>query len=72
MTEETGGMIAGQMMGIRFDVKNVIAEMLKNRQSFEDNLTYMAEIAKNTRHNYRLEAIETGITETNRILKEKL
>jgi predicted transcriptional regulator len=72
ITEETGGMIAGQMMGIRFDVKNVIAEMLKNRQSFEDNLTYMAEIAKNTRHNYRLEAIETGITETNRILKEKL
>ena len=72
LTEETGSMIVGQFMAIRVDIKEILKNMAAGDDMVVQNLAYMKEIAENTRHNVRLKAVEEGITETNRILKERL
>lgn len=72
ITEETGGMIAGYLLGVKTDIRTIIANMSRNDDDTVKKLSYLKEIAENTRHNSRLVQIESGISETNRILNEKL
>lgn len=69
LTEETGGMIYGQLMGIRYDIKNIITNMMRDEDTVQRNLAYMAEIAANTRHNSKLNSIDNRLQEMNLYLK---
>lgn len=72
ITEETGGMIAGNLMGIRFDLKEVTRQMLQASADMRQALAYQAEIATNTRHNSRLVNILEQLELMNVTLRDKL
>lgn len=72
ITEETGGMIAGNLMGIRFDLKEVTRQMLQASADMRQALAYQAEIATNTRHNARLVNIQEQLELMNITLRDKL
>jgi hypothetical protein len=72
ITEETAGLIAGQFSAIRVDVKAIIMEVAKGQLIMDQGLSYLSEIARNTRHNEKLNNISAGIDEMNRIMKERL
>ena len=72
LTEETGGMIAGQFFAFRELQQKNYDTSLMMLDSINQTVGHLAEIAKNTKHNVRLEAIENGINSMNTILKERL
>lgn len=51
VTEETAGLIAGQMNAIRMNQAHVLALM-------DEQLAYQMEIAENTRHNRKLNQLD--------------
>lgn len=70
LTEETGGMIYGQLMGIRYDLKGIVETMAQqDEEVVQRNLAYMAEIAANTRYNQKLNSIDDRLREMNIYLK---
>jgi hypothetical protein len=70
LTEETGGMIYGQMMGIRYDIKAIITRMERQDEDIvQRQLVYMSEIAANTRYNQKLNSIDDRLAEMNLYLK---
>lgn len=72
ITEETGSLIGGQLMGIRYDVKEIIRRMLINNEDMVRSLAYQAEIASNTRHNARLVNINEQLEKMNKTLEARL
>ncbi|MFA5689887.1 MAG: hypothetical protein WC959_12235 [Kiritimatiellales bacterium] len=68
LTEETGGMIYGQLMGIRYDIKEMMSRTERSDEDIQTNLSYMAEIARNTRHNEKLNSIDDRLREMNILL----
>ena len=72
LTEDTGSMIVGLATGIRIDLKEILIIAASGQDDVAKNLLYMKEVAENSRHLPRLKAIEEGIGEMNKTLKEKL
>lgn len=72
ITEETAGLIAGQFFAMREVNQKSYMTGLEQLDSINASVTHLAEIAKNTRNNVRLNDIADAVSETNRILKEKL
>lgn len=72
ITEETGSLIGGQLMGIRYDVKEIIRRMLIYNEDMVRSLAYQAEIASNTRHNARLVNINEQLEKMNKTLEARL
>lgn len=69
ITEETAGIIAGQLMGIRYDIKAIIAQIAAGQEDTVNNITYLKEIAENTRYNKHLETIDEKLSDMNSLLK---
>jgi hypothetical protein len=69
ITEESANVIAGQLMGVRVDFKQLLLSQARTAEIFESSLGYMAEIAGNTRHNVKLNDIDARLEEMNRYLK---
>jgi tape measure domain-containing protein len=70
ITEETAGMIAGNLMGIRYDMKSILSAITANNEDVvQRQLAYMAEVAANTRHNAKLNDIDDRLREMNLYLK---
>lgn len=69
LTEETGGMIYGQLMAVRYDIKEIIAQSRRNDDLVNMNLSYLSQIAANTNHNARLVSIDDRLREMNVLLK---
>lgn len=70
ITEETAGMIAGNLMGIRYDMKSILSAIeINNEDTVQRQLAYMAEVAANTRHNAKLNDIDDRLREMNLYLK---
>ena len=72
VSEDTASLLAGQIMRIvdyQFKGFTQGTEMLT---SINLTVGHLAEIAKNTRNNVKLNDIASGVAETNKILKEKL
>jgi hypothetical protein len=72
ITEETAGMIAGQFMAMRVDVKSVIMEMAKGQLIMDQGLSHLARISANTEYNRKLEGMAADLNELTRITKERL
>lgn len=69
ITEESAGIIAGQLMGVRVDIKQIMITQARAIETADLALAYHAEIAANTRHNVKLNDIDTRLEEMNRYLK---
>jgi hypothetical protein len=72
LTEETGSLIAGIGTAIRIDIKSMLNFSQNQLEIMDEQLSVLNQIAKNTSHNAKLPEILAGVSETNRILKEKL
>lgn len=72
ITEETGSLLAGQIMGMRVDLKSIINTVNAQRDHMDRSLMYLAEIAVNTRHNSKLNNIDDKLGEMNRIMRDRL
>ena len=71
-TEETTSAMVGQLMGVRVDIKSILATMAIGQDDVGKNLLYLKQISENTSHNIRLINIEKGIDEMNTTLKARL
>ncbi|HAQ21105.1 MAG TPA: hypothetical protein DCR40_18010 [Prolixibacteraceae bacterium] len=71
-TEDSVSAMVGQLMAVRVDIKDILKTMASGQDDASKNLLYMKEVAENSRYLPRLKAIEEGIGEMNRTLKEKL
>lgn len=69
ITEESAGIIAGQLMGVRVDIKQIMITHARAIETADLALAYHAEIAANTRHNVKLNDIDSRLEEMNRYLK---
>ena len=72
LTEDTGSLLAGLFTALRIDVKEILKNMAAADNDTVQKLSYLKEIAENTRHNVRLKGIEEGIAKTNKLLDERL
>ncbi len=72
ITEESAGIIAGQMYASREVQQKTYMTGLEQLDAINQSVTHLATIADNTSHNKRLKQVEEGINETNRILKDRL
>lgn len=72
ITEDTASLISGQIMAIRVDIKANQNIMTNQLELMDQGLSVLQNIDRNTKGISRLETIENGIAETNRILNSKL
>jgi len=72
VTEDTMNAFIGMITAVRTDIKSILVNMASGQDDVAKNLLYMKEVAENSRHLPRLKAIEEGIGEMNKTLKEKL
>lgn len=75
ITEETGGLIAGQFGAMRVDLQviKMNTSLIQNQFEMMDrSLSVLNNIELNTRHNKRLNDVVDRIDKTNRLLEEKL
>jgi len=70
LTEDTGSLLVGTLMAVRTDIKSILISMASSQDDVSKNLLYMKQIVDNTAPIYRLKAIEEGIVEMNKSLKE--
>lgn len=71
-TEDTVAAMVGQMMAVRVDIKELLKIAAANQDDVVKYIDYLKQIAENTAPISRLKAIEEGISEMNRTLKDKL
>lgn len=74
-TEESVSLLYGQTMAMRVDLKSIAdsSKLIQNQlEMMDQSLGVLQNIERNTRHNARLETIESNIAETNKILRERL
>lgn len=75
LTEETGGLIAGQAMAMRVDLKSIAdsTKLIQNQfEIMDQSLGVLQNIEKNTRHNARLNDVVERLDKTNKLLEEGL
>ncbi|HCY40434.1 MAG TPA: hypothetical protein DHV48_03635 [Prolixibacteraceae bacterium] len=72
ITEETGGLIAGNLFAVREMQQKSYMTGLEQLDGINQSVSHLAEIAQNTRHNSRLIGIEEGILSMIKIMMEKL
>jgi len=73
ITEETAGMIAGQMYAIREHMASLRRfQAGEQLDIMNQTVTHLAEIASNTRHNQKLNSIDDRLKDTNAYLKALL
>ena len=73
ITEETAGMIAGQMYAIREHMAGIRRFQASDQMDLmNQSVTHLAEIAVNTRHNQKLNSIDDRLKDMNAYLKAQL
>ncbi|WP_159517713.1 tape measure protein [Sunxiuqinia indica] len=72
ITEETAGLIAGHLTGLRFDVRAIVAQIAAGQEDTVQRISYLKQIADNTKYNKHLVEIKDEMIGMHKTLKDGL
>ncbi|WP_321287828.1 tape measure protein [uncultured Sunxiuqinia sp.] len=70
ITEETAGLIAGHLTGLRFDVRAIVAQIAAGQEDTVQRIGYLKQIADNTQYNKHLVEIKDEMIGMHRTLRD--